>query len=263
MSVAPADRLRGFFYDTKRRDQVVGYALIILGWELLGRMTSNLVFPTFSSVVVTFYEVYTSPEIYEALAVSVQQMIVGFLIAAVFALFLGFLMGRSNAVEYVFDTYVNVLFVTSYAALLPLLIILFGVGFKFRVAVVFLSSVFHMIFTFKAGAENVDKDLMDAARVFGASDRQLYLNVLLPAALPFLIAGLRLGIGRAWKGMVVAELWVVVGVGALLDAYRTNLAVPELFVLLITLMVLGAGSVKALYWLQRRFAPWESDPSFG
>lgn len=254
--------LAGVYHDPNRRDQVIGFSLIFIVWEILGRSTPDITLPPISSIVVAFVEVYRGSAIYDALAVSVQQLVVGFVLAAVFALFLGFLMGRSDTVEYLFDTYINVLFVTSYAALLPLLIILFGIKFQFRVAVVFLSAVFHMIFTFKAGAENVDAELMDTARVFGASGGKLYRYVILPAALPFVIAGLRLGIGRAWKGMVVAELYVVVGIGALLDAYQRSLAVSELFVLLVTLMILGASSVKVLYWLQQRFAPWGSAPTF-
>jgi NitT/TauT family transport system permease protein len=119
-----------------------------------------------------------------------------------------------------------------------------------------------MVFTCGAVAENDNAELMNTARVFGASGGMLYRYVILPAALPFVIAGLRLGIGRAWKGMVVAELYVVVGIGALLDAYQRSLAVSELFVLLVTLMILGASSVKVLYWLQNRFAPWGSAPTF-
>lgn len=256
-------RVQALIHSRRRRHQLVGYSIILLGWEALGRATPDLVLPPISSVLLTVVELYTGNAIYDALAVSIRQLVVGFLLAAAFALVVGFLMGRSNTVEYLLDSYVNLLFVTSYAALLPLLIILFGIQFRFRVAVVFLSAVFHMIFTFKAGAENVDQDLMDTAKVFGASGIQLYRSVLIPAALPFVIAGLRLGIGRAWKGMVVAELFVVVGVGSLLQAYQRSLQIPELFVLFITLMALGASSVKLLYWLQHRVAPWGATEEVG
>jgi ABC-type nitrate/sulfonate/bicarbonate transport system permease component len=241
----------------KRRQQLVATVLIAVIWEAVGR-SSDLGLAPLSRVVVAFVDVFATGEIYGPLSSSLQQLFIGYALAVVVALPIGLMMGWSNSVKYSLDTYVNLMFVTSLSSLLPLLIIFFGTGLQFRVVVVFLFGLFHMILNFQSGVENIDKDLVETGRVFGASPVQLYRHVVIPAALPFIIAGLRLGIGRSFKGMIAAELWILAGIGELLVAYQRFRRIDYAIAVTVLLAILAMVSVQALYWLERRYAPWRS-----
>jgi len=165
-------------------------------------------------------------------------------------------MGFSSTVDALLDSYVNVLFVTSVSSMLPLLIIFAGTGLGFYVFVVFLFAVFHVVLIVRSGVAAVDDDLVETARVFGARGRQLYRHVLLPAALPSVGAALRVGLDRAIKGVVVAELWIYSGLGNLLHGYQQFNRVDYALAVVLTLMVLAVSSVRTLRWLEGRYAPW-------
>ncbi|MEF8786629.1 MAG: ABC transporter permease subunit, partial [Haloarculaceae archaeon] len=233
--------------------------LIIVVWELYGRTTSSLVFPSFSEVLYGLYDMFVvTANIYSTLGLTLQQLFIGYLLAVAVALPVGLIMGTSDIGKHVLDPYVNILFVTSVTSLLPFLIIIFGTDLAFRVSVVFLFGVFHMTLNFQAAMENVNEELVNAGRCFGAKGKELYRHVRIPAALPLIIAGLRLGIGRSIKGMVVAELWIFSGIGFLLHTYQQSLAVGHVFALVLVLMLLGVTAVRGLYFLEDRFAPWQA-----
>lgn len=243
----------------RRFNQLVGVILLITVWEFYGRSVSDLLFPSFTDVLYGLWDMFVvTGNIYGTLAFTLQQLVIGYLLAVAVALPVGLAMGTSDTAEYLLDSYVNVLFVTSVTSLLPFLIIVFGTQLMFRVAVVFLFGVFHMILNFQAAMENVDEELVSAGRVFGAEGTQLYRHVRIPAALPLIVAGFRLGIGRSIKGMVVAELWIYSGLGFLLHTYQQSLAVGHVFALVLLLMALGVSAVRGLYVLEDKFAPWQA-----
>jgi ABC-type nitrate/sulfonate/bicarbonate transport system permease component len=146
--------------------------------------------------------------------------------------------------------------VTSLAALLPLLIILFGVGFRFQIAVVFLFSVFYIIVNTAAGARDVPVPLIRTAEAFCISRGRQFVSVILPSSLPYIIVGLRLGIANAFTGMVLAELWVGVGTGGIIEALGQGRNLPPFFALVIIVTALAAGAAFLLRVLERRLAPW-------
>lgn len=241
----------------KRRQQLFAVVVIAVLWEVVGR-SSDLGLAPLSKVTLAFVDIFVSGAIYEPLFASLQQLLVGYWLAVIVALPVGILMGWSDTVKYSLDTYVNLMFVTSLSSLLPLLIIFVGTGFKFRIVVVFLFGLFHMILNFKSGVENIDTDLTETGRVFGANTFQLYRYVVIPAALPFIIAGLRLGIGRSFKGMVAAELWILAGIGELLVAYQRYRRIDYVIAVTLLLALLAMVSVRVLYWLERQYAPWKT-----
>jgi ABC-type nitrate/sulfonate/bicarbonate transport system permease component len=190
---------------------------------------------------------------------SLQHLVVGFALAAVVGIPLGMAMGRSYVVDNVIGMYVRGLFVTSLAALLPLLIILFGVGFRFQIAVVFLFSVFYIIVNTAAGARDVPVPLIRTAEAFCIGRGRQFVSVILPSSLPYVIVGLRLGIANAFTGMVLAELWVGVGTGGILKNMGQNRDLPKFFAMVVLITVLAAFSSHLIRVLERRLMPWAKE----
>jgi ABC-type nitrate/sulfonate/bicarbonate transport system permease component len=185
-------------------------------------------------------------------ATSLRQLSVGFGLAVAFGIPVGLLMGSARAVDDFLAPYVNTLFVTSKEALLPFLITLFGVALEFRVAVVFLFAVFFIIMNTAAGVRGVDAGLLETARAFRVPRRRILTKVVLPASLPYVIAGLRLGLATAIKGMVIAELWVTAGVGLLLKNFGAFRRLDMFFALSIVIIAIGVVSTSLLRLLERR-----------
>jgi ABC-type nitrate/sulfonate/bicarbonate transport system permease component len=184
------------------------------------------------------------------------HLVIGFALAIVVGVPVGVLMGSSKIVDYVVGMYVKALFVTSLVAVLPLLIILFGFGLTFRVSVVFLFSVFFIILNTAAGVRNVDNNLQAMGRAFGASRLKRTVAISVPSSLPFIIAGIRLGLANAFSGMILAELWVTRGLGLTLNNLGLNRDLPKFFALVLIVTLIAAFSAAVLKMLERRLMPW-------
>ena len=168
---------------------------------------------------------------------------------------IGALMGRFRLFEDLLSPYVNTLFVTSKEALLPLIIIAFGTEFKYRVAVVVLFALFFPIMNTAAGVRFVDSQLMETAKAFCTPARRMFTQVYLPAAAPFVVAGIRLGLGIALKGMVIAELWVTIGTGELLKNFGGQRHLDLFFALAVLIVAVGLLSNQSLKALEMRLTP--------
>jgi NitT/TauT family transport system permease protein len=247
-----------FTIPTERYHQLIGFTLILLIWEAVGQATPSYFLAPISDIIIAFVDLYVSGEIYGPLQQSLTQLGIGYALAILVALPIGMLMGMSDTIKYLLDTYVNVMFVTSVSSLLPFLIIVFGTGLNYRIAVVFLFAVFHMIINIQAGVNNIDNELIKTARAYGANRSFLYRKIIFPAALPLIVAGFRLGIGRSLKGMVVAELWIYSGVGELLRGYQQFRQVDYVLAIVITLMLMAVLSVRLLYYIEMKYAPWKT-----
>lgn len=190
---------------------------------------------------------------------SLVQLGVGFVVAAAVGIPLGLAMGRSRIVDYAIGMYVKALFVTSLVALVPLLILVFGIGFTFRVAVVFLFAVFFIIVNSAAGGRNADRRLLRTAEAFGAGRARTFVSVVLPGALPFVMVGLRLGLANAFSGMILSELWISRGTGAVLEGLGRNRDLPEFFAFILLITAVAAFFAWLLKVLEKRLMPWSGD----
>jgi ABC-type nitrate/sulfonate/bicarbonate transport system permease component len=186
------------------------------------------------------------------LTVSLRQMLVGFGLACAVGMPLGILMGRSHVVDVVLHPWVSMLVVLSVAALVPLFLLLFGSGFEFRAAIVFMASVWYIVLTTYHGARGVEPRYLDVARAFGASPLHRFWKVLLPALYPYLVTGARIGLVHAIRAMVVAEMYVIVGYGGLIHKTGLHVSTAPLLGLLLTLMLVSIVS----NWLLRRAGDW-------
>jgi ABC-type nitrate/sulfonate/bicarbonate transport system permease component len=126
--------------------------------------------------------------------------------------------------------------------------------------VVFLFAIFVIIINTMTGVKQVDTVLLEMARSFGAREREIFFKIMLPAALPAIMAGLRLGMGRAVKGMVTAEmLLTLTGIGAMIMQYGSSFATDSLFAVILTILLVALLAMKAVQWIDRRLTGWKAE----
>lgn len=235
--------------------------IVVFGlWEILGRQVNQLYMSYPSAIFRAAYHMSKSGELPSALAESGKTLLLGFLIASVVGVGLGLFIGRYRHVEAACDWLVNALYATPLVALTPLVILWFGLGFKAKLVIVVILAVFPILINTASGVRNVSPDLVDVGRAFVANERQIFVKVVLPAALPYIVTGLRLGIGRAIIGMVVAEFFTgISGLGALVISYGNAFRTDAMLVPVLVLMMLGVVLTALLRWAENRIAPWRKE----
>jgi len=155
------------------------------------------------------------------------------------------------------DLPINALYATPLVALVPVLVLWFGIYLKAKVIVVFLFAVFPILISTYQGVRECDKNMLEVAHSFRSNEWRTWQDVLLPFALPYVTAGVRLAIGRGLVGMVIAEFYTTItGLGFMITRYANNFEMDKTFVPVITLMILGVSLTAALKRLERRMAPW-------
>jgi NitT/TauT family transport system permease protein len=234
---------------------VLSILVVLAAWEAYGR--SHPLFTSYPTEILAAAPRIFLPSLVPALGSTLTGYSVGLLLAIPAAIAIGVAMGRNRLVDLILGPYVNALYVTPRIALIPLLVLWFGLDFRLRVAIVFLSAVFPIIVNTYAGMKEVDQALLDVGRVFTANRSQRLRTIVLPGSLPYIFTGLRLGVARALGGVIVAEMTASIsGIGRLLGNYGRFFKVGELFVTIITIGILGLVLTMGLAFIQRRFAPW-------
>lgn len=242
--------------NTLRLLSVVTLALL---WEIAGRTGNSRLLPPLSIVVVAWFELLVSGQLFRALSISLQAMALGYVLSVLFGVPLGLLMGRYRRLESFLDIYMTALLTVPMISFIPFLVIAFGLGLHSRVWIVFLFAFVIIAINTTAGVRNVDATLTEMARSFGARESDLFLKVIVPAALPMIMAGLRLGMGRAVLGMVTSELILaVVGFGAMLMTFSASYNSPALFATILTIVLLAVALLALIQYLDRRLMPWRN-----
>jgi ABC-type nitrate/sulfonate/bicarbonate transport system permease component len=236
----------------------IGFVLLVLlGWQLLGEHEGDFFLAPPTSVVKAAADLLPTSAFWSTLWQTTKGILTGFVIAAVLGVLIGVLMGTYRSVATALNPIVSAGYVIPEAALVPLLIVWFGLDQKPRIIAVVLFAIFEIIVTTYTGVRNADAMLNDVVRSFGASPRQLFVKVTMPAALPFIFAGLRIGAARAVKGMVVAELlFAATGVGGAIqlsaNAFRTDRVM--FYVVVVTVIGVSFSSLVQLVerlWMRR------------
>jgi NitT/TauT family transport system permease protein len=233
--------------------------LALLLWE--GMVHFGLVNPLFTSspsrIIATGYSMFADGSIYPHLAVSGLELLVGYSLAIIVGVPLGILMGWYRRLNSAFDPIISALYATPRIALLPLIMIWFGIGLGSKFAIIFLSAVFPILINTISGVQTVDRDYVKVARSFGANDRQLFLTVALPAAVPFLLTGLRLGLGHALIGIVVGEMYAAqAGVGYMISMAGATFQTDRVMFGIILIAAAGVALTHILRMIERRFDRW-------
>lgn len=239
--------------------RVVTFVVLILVWELYASGVSRALFAAPSAILESIVELaFTDGTLWEAVAVSMGALVAGFGLAIVVGVIVGIIMGRFRAVEYVLDPYVSFLYALPSIALIPLLVIWFGIDTSLRLALVFLAGVFPVIINTMAGVKNVDHELLDVGTAACASERQMVTTIVLPASLPFIFAGIRVALSQALVGVIVAEMTAIItGLGGMIIRFANFSQTANLFVPILAIMVVSVGLTSLLQWLERRLMPWD------
>jgi NitT/TauT family transport system permease protein len=238
--------------------RIVTFIALISAWQLYASGVSKALFATPSAIFEAAVEMtITEGTLWPALAISIGALIAGFGLAVVVGVAIGLLMGRFRVAEYVLDPYVSFLYALPSIALIPLLVIWFGIDAQLRLALVFLAGVFPVIINTVAGVKNVDRELIDVGRVACASERQMVATIVLPAALPFIFAGIRVAMSQALVGVIVAEMTAIItGLGGMIIRFANFFQTANLFVPILAIMAVSVGLTTLLKWLERRLMPW-------
>jgi NitT/TauT family transport system permease protein len=241
---------------------IASFVIAAVLWELtaLVLVDNPLFFASLTAIAQRGFELWHSGELQVHLWVSFVEFAGGFALAAVVGILGGIGMAASRTARGFFDPWVSMLYATPILALGPLFILWLGIGVASKIAVIFLTAVFPILINTLVGLTTTDRILIDVARSLGANPRQVYLKVRMPAALPFIIAGLRLSVARALVGVVVAELFGArAGLGFLILMSAQSFDTAAMFVGVIILAVAGVLSVAALKWVERKMAPWRHE----
>ena len=183
--------------------------------------------------------------------------LVGYGLAIVIGVPLGLLMGWYSRVNAILEPFVSALYATPRIALLPLVMIWFGIGLASKVAIVFLGAVFPILVNTITGVRTIDADFIKVARSYGATDRQMFLTVVLPSSVPMLLTGLRLGLGHALVGIVVGEMYgATQGLGYLIAVAGARFQTDRVMVGIILIAGLGVALTELLRAIERRFERW-------
>jgi NitT/TauT family transport system permease protein len=249
---------------SRRESLLVGLTAVVIFlviWQAVAwrRLVPELFLPGPTDIFAALVGLFNAGTIWRDLWVSGQELIYGYVLAIAFALPLGILMGWYKRVGYAVDPFVAFFYSTPRIVLVPLLIIWFGIGIYSKIAVVFLGAVFPMIVSTMNGVRNVDGSLVKAARSFGASDMQLFRTVVLPGSVPFILTGLRLGIGHALTGVVVGELVAAqAGIGLMMATAGSTFQTSKVFAGMFIIAGSGIALTLLLQKIEQRFQSWKT-----
>ncbi|MCS4538254.1 MAG: ABC transporter permease [Thaumarchaeota archaeon] len=234
-------------------------SLFLVAWQILGLILGSLFLPTPLGVAFAALELIGSGIVLQAAFNSLSILAVGYVLAIVVAIPLGLLMGGFKRVGETLDVYVNAFNSTPRIALLPLIIVWFGLGSPAKVFIVFLSALFPIIINTYSGVSNVGEDLLETAKAFGSKDRQTFRKIMFPASLPTIITGLRLGAARGVLGILMAEFFTAAsGLGGLIVTYGNTFQMEKFFVPVLILVAIGTSISELLKSLERKLAPWKT-----
>lgn len=239
-------------------------------WEIYGRaQETTLFFVPFSKVIVALWELMRTAEFWSAYRATLIPFMYGWLSAIVIGVSFGLLIGRFRPAFQLSTPYLTFLNALPVSTLVPIAVILFGIGRpgsvypwdqKAGILIVFLFAVVEIVLNTAAGVRYASRDLIEMARSFKATEWRLFRKVILPDSLPGIMAGIRIGTGRAVVGMVVVEiLLVAVGVGRLILRYRARFQSAKLYALVLSLAIFGVALLSLARWVERRVTRWKTE----
>ena len=241
----------------------IGILAILLGtWQLIGNDEVQLAMPTFTRTMTALFDMlsvgFAEDSLLEGMIITNQALIGGFLAALLVSLPLGIAMGSSRAVANVATPYLTVLLAAPMIALVPIVQVLLGLTLAARIAVVFLFSFIYMTINTMVGVQEVSPELKEMGRSFGATRWQMLRSITIPAAVPAIMAGVRLGLGRAIIGMIIAELSLIgAGIGSLILEYQVRFQPAYVFGIVLLAVLEGVVLMELARRLELRFARWK------
>jgi NitT/TauT family transport system permease protein len=206
-----------------------------------------------------FVDLIDSGDLFHDLAVSAVPFVYGFVAAAVVGVPLGIVMGWRVRIGYALDPLMTVFYASPLVALAPLVVIFFGVGVGGKATIIFFLAVFPFIFNTYAGVRAVDRLLINVVRSMGGGEWDLYIKVILPSVLPYVVAASRIAVGRALIGVLVGEFFAASeGIGYAISRFGDIFATDRMFACILTIMVIAVALTEGIRWAERAAFPWRA-----
>jgi ABC-type nitrate/sulfonate/bicarbonate transport system permease component len=232
--------------------------LFLVIWEVFGRLANPILFSPPSRVLIGFSELLETGRLQRAFLVTLNALTVGFLLSVAVGLPVGLLLGRFKTLADVLEPYINAIYATPRVVMVPLIILWFGVGYEGRVFLIWIGTVIPIIINTAVGVRNARRDLVEVAVSFGANEGQLARHVILPGAVPYIIAGLRIAMGRALVGVIVAEIFLdLTGLGGIIQTESAFFRTHRMLAAVVVISLLGTILISAFGLLERRFSAWK------
>jgi ABC-type nitrate/sulfonate/bicarbonate transport system permease component len=227
--------------------------ILVAAWEIIARFAGQNFVPTPLQTLAAAVAVFSDGSVPLAALSTVYVFLTGYLLAIVVAVPVGLLMGGVKMVGAALEPYMDALSAMPRVSFIPLIIIFLGLGFEAKICVVFLGAIIPILINTYTGVLNSDGDLIEMARAAGATDLQIFRKIMLPGAMPYIIAGMRIGAALALINTVVAELYTAIGgLGGLLAIYGNTFRMAPYFVVVFVLGVVGLMTMQSLKLVERR-----------
>lgn len=232
-------------------------AILLVAWEGYGRSLNPILLSRPTAVLAASIDMVGDGSLFQALAASLVVLVLGLLAGTLIGAALGLWAGRRAAAAALLEFPVNALYATPAVALIPLIVLWFGFDVLAKVAVVFLFVVFPVLINTMRGVREVDPELIEVATTFCSSERRMWIDLILPSALPYIVTGIRLAIGRALIGVIVAEYYTALsGLGNLIATNANSFQTARMFVPIAVIALLGVALTGLLGGIERRLARW-------
>jgi len=232
-------------------------SLILWGllWEVVGRLDVTFIIPPLSEVLETLFSIIGTPVFVKALSETAYAFTMGVTASIVIGIPVGILMGKNRFLDELLLPWVNIFLSAPLTALVPVLMVLFGFGMKSIIITTTLFAIWIIILNSRAGVMQINRSLVEMAQSFGASPIDAFIKIYFWAALPEILGGVRIGVIRAVKGVIIGQLLIsIVGFGALFELYSSNFLMGHFWAVLIVLFALAFTLAEFLAYLERRVA---------
>lgn len=272
-----SQRLTTFRSERRRRHGSIAYtrtgkiglpllSVLIFGgiWQYVGAHTNPILFTTPIKVAEAFWDLLRTGELWPAFYGSLRDLGIGYGLAAVVGIAIGMAMGRSPVVEKMLNPYVNFFQATPLIALVPLVVIWFGVNLQARVAITFILALWSIIINTSTGVKDTSPALLDVGRIYKLNALQVVLHVQLPNAVPHIFAGLRIALGKALIGVIIAQMEIsITGLGGIVINYGNAFKTAYLLAGVVTASLVGVIAAVLLEVIRKRVFPWTEDEGGG
>ncbi len=262
-TLSPAEKTTFDEFWYKRRNIILGSVTVIAFfalWEALFEwvIPLNLFFMSKPSLILTGWGIdLREGLLLNDLIVSGKPLMFGFVSAAVVGIFIGTMMGWRTRVGYALDPLLTALYASPLVAVAPLMIIAFGVGVSGKAILIFMLCVFPFIFNTFSGVKSVEQILVNVVRAMGGKPWHIYVKVIIPSVLPFIVAGARYAVGRALVGVLVGEFYAATaGIGFRIAWYSDMYELSRMFAYIFTMMVIAVIFTEGIRWAERTAFPW-------
>jgi NitT/TauT family transport system permease protein len=226
-------------------------------WEIAGRSTSKAFMVPFSETLVRLWQLVTGGEFLTQLYDSAQLFLTGFLLALLIGAPLGLLLARIRVLRIGLEPYLMTLYATPMVALIPFILSMMGFGFAPKVLVVFLFTVFPVVYNTVEGARSIKPELIEVARSYRSTEWSLWREVMVPYTLPYMMTGVRQAIGRALVGMIAAEFFLSsTGLGQLIMGASQDFDTAGVFACILIIGLIGVGLTRLGLNIEQHFARW-------